>query len=486
MKNLVVVNSVEDWRIGQADFELVSAKDYLTHQIYKDGKRFRVYNLCRNYSYCSFGYYVSLLAQARGHRPLPSVSTILDMKHAGMIRHGSDELEDLIQKSLQAIRSKEFKLSIYFGKNLSPKYDRLSRSIYSLFRTPFIRVFFEKQKGGYWRIRNISPIPSSEIPKGHHDFVLEVMQDFFNRRRDQEVKKKTYKYDLAILVNPNEKLPPSDAEAIKKFIKAADRLKIWAEVIEPSEAARLMTFDALFIRETTNVDHHTYRMARRGEAEGLVVIDDPLSILRCCNKVFLYEILKYNQIATPKTQVFSSSNYLEEMKGLSYPLVLKDPDSAFSLGVKKVHSSEEFRAQAEEFFKDTDLLIGQEFVPTDFDWRVGVINHQPLYVCKYFMARSHWQIINSQGEKGIEEGRAHTFLPNEVPRQLVETALKAASLIGDGLYGVDLKEINGQYSVIEVNDNPSIDEGYEDKLLKSELYDRIMSVFYDRLESRMK
>ncbi len=45
----------------------------------------------------------------------------------------------------------------------------------------------------------------------------------------------------------------------------------------------------LFIRETTYVDHHSFRFSRRAEAEGLVVIDDPQSILRCTNKVFLAE-----------------------------------------------------------------------------------------------------------------------------------------------------------------------------------------------------
>jgi glutathione synthase/RimK-type ligase-like ATP-grasp enzyme len=486
MKNLVVVNNVADWKIGKADFDLVSAKDYLTDQKYQDTKRYRVYNLCRRYSYCSFGYYVSLLAQARGHRPLPSVSTILDLKQAGMIRHGSDELEDLIQKNLQAIKSDEFELSIYFGKNLSSRYERLSRSIYALFRAPFIRVYFEKVKGDLWRLKTVRPIPFSEIPESHHEFVIQVMQEFLNRRKDQTLKAKSHKYDLAILVNPKEKLPPSDEEAIKKFIKAADRYQIWAEVIEPNEAARLMTFDGLFIRETTSVDHHTYRMARRGEAEGLVVIDDPQSILRCCNKVFLHEILKHNNIAAPQTRVFSSNRYMEEIRGLKYPLILKDPDSSFSMGVKKVNSSEEFIAQAEEFFKDTDLLIGQEFMPTDFDWRVGVINHQAIYVCKYFMAQSHWQIINSNGERGIEEGGAETFEVEKAPSGLIETALRATRLIGDGLYGVDLKEINGKYYVIEVNDNPSIDEGYEDRILKGELYSKIMSVFRDRLEARAR
>ena len=40
--------------------------------------------------------------------------------------------------------------------------------------------------------------------------------------------------------------------------------------------------------------------------------------------------------------------------------------------------------------------------------------------------------------------------------------MKACSVVGKGLYGVDIKEVNGDYVVVEVNDNPSIYAGYED------------------------
>ena len=70
------------------------------------------------------------------------------------------------------------------------------------------------------------------------------------------------------------------------------------------------------------------------------------------------------------------------------------------------------------------------------------------------------------------------------PPRVVSTALKVANLIGDGLYGVDLKEIDGKCYVIEVNDNPSIDSGVEDAVLRGALYDRIMEVFLKRLEHK--
>jgi glutathione synthase/RimK-type ligase-like ATP-grasp enzyme len=58
---------------------------------------------------------------------------------------------------------------------------------------------------------------------------------------------------------------------------------------------------------------------------------------------------------------------------------------------------------------------------------------------------------------------------------VVEVALKATKLIGNGLYGVDVKEVDGKAYVIEVNDNPNIDAGVEDCLLGEEIYTKIIS-----------
>ena len=70
-----------------------------------------------------------------------------------------------------------------------------------------------------------------------------------------------------------------------------------------------------------------------------------------------------------------------------------------------------------------------------------------------------------------------------MPQRVLKTALKAANLIGDGFYGVDLKQDGSKVYVIEVNDNPSIDAGVEDKYLKDELYDRIMLGILKRVEA---
>lgn len=72
----------------------------------------------------------------------------------------------------------------------------------------------------------------------------------------------------------------------------------------------------------------------------------------------------------------------------------------------------------------------------------------------------------------------------ETPPQIVKLALRATRLIGNGLYGVDLKQSGKRCVVIEVNDNPSIDSGVEDGKLGKQLYRDIMAEFLRRMEQR--
>jgi glutathione synthase/RimK-type ligase-like ATP-grasp enzyme len=111
-----------------------------------------------------------------------------------------------------------------------------------------------------------------------------------------------------------------------------------------------------------------------------------------------------------------------------------------------------------------------------------VLNQQPLYVSQYFMAKQHWQIVK-HGSTGTRlAGGSTTMLVENAPREVVRTALRAANLIGDGFYGVDLKQgPNGDVVVIEVNDNPSIDAGVEDEVMGDLLYERVMQEFLRRL-----
>ncbi len=484
MPILVVVDRPEDWPLEVPGVELVPARTYLTDPAYSSLRGSKLFNLCRSYRYQSLGYYVSLLATARGHRPLPSVTTIQDLKTPSVIRSLSGDLEDLIGKSFKPLTSSEFTLSVYFGRNVAKRYRRLALQLFNLFPAPLLRAGFTRSiRTGRWEIRSLRLIAAKDVPPEHHDFVLAAAAEYFGGRHRTGARRPPSRYDLAILVNPAEAYPPSDERAIQKFVRAAGELGIAADVIGPDDYGKIGEYDALFLRETTQVDHHTYRFARRAATEGMVVIDDPDSILRCSNKVFLAERLARARIAMPKTVIVHKGNAREAGGELGFPCILKMPDSSFSQGVFRIPDEATFAATAQRLLATSDLLIAQEFVPTEFDWRVGVLDRRILYVCRYHMARGHWQIVQRDTRGRARYGPVDALPESEAPRAVVATALRAANLMGDSLYGVDLKERGGKVYVMEINDNPTLETGLEDKAMGDALYSRVMEVFLDRLET---
>ncbi len=349
-----------------------------------------------------------------------------------------------------------------------------------MFQAPLLRAHFTYNKK--WILQNISPIPVNEIPENHRPYLENFAKAYFAKKRISSSTITRSEYDLAILADEKDEEPPSNQKAIKKFFEAAEALNIRCEIITKDDYNRIPEFDGLFIRQTTAVDNHTYRFSRRAFTEGLVVIDDPWSILKCTNKVYLAELLALSKIPTPKTLIVHKDNIDVVENHLGLPCVLKQPDSSFSQGVTKVTQKEFLKPEIEKLLDNSDLIIAQEFAPTDFDWRIGVLDKKPLYACKYFMAKGHWQIYNWQGNKNAKYGNFETLALKDVPSNIINTAVKAANLVGEGLYGVDIKQDKNKAYVIEINDNPSIDYGIEDQVLKDDLYLTIMKSFKERID----
>ena len=102
------------------------------------------------------------------------------------------------------------------------------------------------------------------------------------------------------------------------------------------------------------------------------------------------------------------------------------------------------------------------------------------------MSKGHWQVAKRDASGKAEFGMGRAAPLDAVPQALLKHAVQAANLIGDGLYGVDMKMTNGGPVVIEVNDNPNIDQNIEDSVLGDELYRIVLGDFLRRLEIRHK
>ena len=482
MIRLVVVENDKRWPLELEGADVVSARAYLTDRKYSELRRAAVFNLCRDFSYQSLGYYVSLLAAARGHRPFPSIGTVQDLGAGPAVRVLATDIDDLLQKQLSHLKSDRFELSVYFGHNTSPRYDRLCRILFNHFPAPLLRARFVREDK--WRMTSLRAIGGRDVPEPHRPFVTRQAERFFATGRAGASRRRTLRYDLAILWREDDPEPPSDERAIGRFVRAARKLDVEAQIIAPDDYGRLAEFDALFIRETTGPNHYTYRFSRRALAEGLVVIDDPESILRCSNKVYQAELLSRNKIPTPDTLVVHAGNVDEVARAVGFPCVLKRPDLSFSLGVTKVGSEAELEAAFSEALEQSPLLIVQRWTPTPFDWRVGVLGRRALFACRYHSVKGHWQIAHGDPGRSRRYGKVEAVPLDQVPPAVLDAGVRAGSLVGDGLYGVDVKDVDGAALVIEVNDNPNIDSGNEDGVLGEELYLEIMRHFVRLIDGR--
>lgn len=273
---------------------------------------------------------------------------------------------------------------------------------------------------------------------------------------------------------------PREEGALQNFKTVAEQMGNQFSFLFREDIAEIPKYNAIFIRATTDPLFTSYIVSKTAYELGLKVIDDPDSIQICANKIHQYELFeKYNIPRIPT--MFLNKDELHHKRineifcRLGKPVVIKAPYTSFSRYVEKVACETSFRDVAKRFFKKSDVLAIQKFTPTSFDWRVGVLGNEILYVCKYMIPKGKWKHgAKLRGKPTVVWGRTEALDKQTAPPRLLEVALKACSVIGKGLYGVDLKEVNDDYVVVEVNDNPSIYAGYEDSCDK-DIYRKIIS-----------
>ena len=479
---LLVVNHAREFPWNVPGAVVVSARDYLTGTQNSDARRAQVINLCRCDRYQSRGYYVSLLAEARGQRPLPEMKSVGDLSSGSVVALDREPFTSDLQRMLLGCMDDDFAIDVVFGRDPSGRHDKLARAIFAALAAPLLRVSFHRGHGR-WQAVHVRVLALSDLTEEQRAFVPEAASSFLHHARTPARAAAAEPVSLAILYNADEPDPPSNRGALDNLLRVGRELGANVEIIGRDAIERLPEFDGLFIRDTTSVNHYTYEFARRAADEGLVVIDDQESILRCTNKVFLQELMSRHGVPTPKTLMIHRNNVEEIVRELGLPCVLKQPDSAFSLGVLKAESETELAVGLESLLARSDLVLAQQWLPTAFDWRVGVLDRRPIYVCQYHMAPDHWQVIKREARRKLE-GTTITMTVGEAPELVVHTAVRAANLIGDGLYGVDVKESDGKCYVMEVNDNPNLDAGNEDAVLKDALYRDVLGVFLRRIRER--
>ena len=156
MSTLIVTDHAQPW------FEVpgalvVTARHYLAgHDAGREGA-VRVLNLCRTGRYQGRGYYVSLLAEARGQRPLPDVKTVGEIRSGPTMRALWKELESLVSETLRHDESDRFQLDAYFGKDPAKRHPALAEKLFASLRAPLLRVLFRRGAEG-WDLESVAAI----------------------------------------------------------------------------------------------------------------------------------------------------------------------------------------------------------------------------------------------------------------------------------------------------------------------------------------
>ncbi len=269
----------------------------------------------------------------------------------------------------------------------------------------------------------------------------------------------------------------SERGSLSKFKSTAESMGHTFDYIYKDDISRILEYDALFIRATTDPSNSAYVISRLAEQAGLKVIDDPHSIRTCSNKAILHDLFIRNKIPSPKSLLFTGDYSKETLdnifNALGTPVIIKTPYTRFSSHVEKANNEKEFIEVSKRFLRKSRVLIVQEYVHSDFDWRVGILQNKILYLCKYCIPEGGWKVKSKINGKNVW-GETIAIPRGSISPELKKLCIGLSKCVGDGLYGLDVKETDNGFKVIEINDNPSLYDGYEDTADK-DIYEKIIN-----------
>ncbi|HIL22407.1 MAG TPA: RimK family alpha-L-glutamate ligase, partial [Alcanivorax sp.] len=229
---IILVDDPADWAAYYPARHLLSAKDYLqAQQPVCTDKKVQVINLCRSYKYLSPGYYCSLLAEARGQRVLPSVRTVNDLSRKALYGLHFGQFEAALDKAMKRKGGSgdHFSLLLFFGHTEQEGLADLGRQIFDQLPCPLLKVDFRRRE--QWGIEALKPLTLKQLKGAEEDAFARALEQFNARVWRNPRRRRGDRYELAMLVNEEETLPPSSKTALKRFVRAGRQLGIKVDLV---------------------------------------------------------------------------------------------------------------------------------------------------------------------------------------------------------------------------------------------------------------
>src|SRR4249920_1715086 len=137
---VILVDHAKDMPNADTPHKVITTSEYLTRpHLFDEIGRPKLVNLARSYSYQSKGYYASLLAEARGHRVIPAVETMLELREAKLYERALPEPEDELNRCARRADFQlegELKLLVCFGLCRDARFESFGRLLFDWFRCP--------------------------------------------------------------------------------------------------------------------------------------------------------------------------------------------------------------------------------------------------------------------------------------------------------------------------------------------------------------
>ena len=301
-RRLVVVVSDPSDLPGMPADRLVTADRFLAGGE-TIGRGAAVVNLCRSYRYRTKGYYVSLVADARGQRVLPTVETIEGLtepfglsrvlREAGVptlevirtrrrrdlpttVATEDDATSPDPHPSLLRVSGREGGVEMrpaghaaavealaFFGQCADSRFRPAAQAIYREWPTPVLRIQLVEEDDE-WKVSYASAVPVQQLSPEDRAALTEVLGNERSvLRRATPTPAELKRASLAVLYDDTDPFSPSTPETIDRLARIATRMNVHLHRIGPDEIDRLGEYDALFIRTLTGVREPSFHFALR-------------------------------------------------------------------------------------------------------------------------------------------------------------------------------------------------------------------------------
>lgn len=221
------------------------------------------------------------------------------------------------------------------------------------------------------------------------------------------------------------------------------------------KGAELHPYDAVIPRIGASVTFYGAAVVRQLEMMGVFCVNDSIAITRARDKLRSLQLLSKKGIGLPITGFAHSVDEIQDLIKMvgGPPLIIKFLEGTQGVGVVLVETSKAARSVIEAFLGLKVNILVQEYIK-----EAGGADIRCFVVGGKVVAAMKRQAKSEEFRSNLHRGGKAT--PEEISDEERQMAIRAASIIGLNIAGVDIVRSSRGPLVLEVNASPGL-EGIE-------------------------